>query len=116
MKRTDVAIDRELAEAVRSAWTAMLKKTRMPKPNEHPPADEPSPLGGYPVQFSVTIPQGKILQGTDYDSPHHTLPDEMVNIGFALQDYVKASPENRPALREKLLRRLRIFEKRVKQT
>lgn len=116
VKRSDVVIDRELAEAIRSAWTAMLKKTRTPKPSEHPTTDEPAPVGDYAVQFSVTTPQGKILQGTDYDSPEHTLPDEMVNIGFALQDYAKGSPGNRPAMREKLLRRLRRFERRVNQT
>jgi hypothetical protein len=116
VKRTDVVIDRELAVAIRSAWIAMLKKTRMPKPNEHPPADDPPPVGGYPVQFSVTTPQGKILQGTDYDSPDHTLPDEMVNIGFALQEYATALPGTRPALREKLLRQLRSFEQHVNRT
>lgn len=116
VKRTDVDIDRQLAEAVRSAWIAMLKRTRVPRPNEHLPADEPARLGDYPAQFSVTTPQGKILLGTDYDSLENTLADEMVQIGYALDEYTSASQGARPALREKLLSQLRRFEKRVNQT
>jgi hypothetical protein len=101
-KDVDVPIDIHFAIAVQRAWATMLLKTRWP---------EKSFLGadGYSAEFSCSVGSAGGVYGYTW-SPRGGLTKEMVDLGFALADYCKASESKRPQLRQQLMKRLKDFE------
>jgi hypothetical protein len=104
-KDLDVPIDIDFAMAVQRAWATMLLKSRYP---------EKSFLGadGYTAEFSASIRGVGGVYAYTW-SPSAGLTKEMVDLGFVLADYCKATAAERPQRREKLMARLKEFHERA---
>jgi len=104
-KDFDVPIDIDFAMTVQRAWATMLLKSRFP---------EKSFLGadGYTAEFSVSIRGVGGVYGYTW-SPSDGLTKEMVDLGFVLADYCKASAAERSQRREKLMARLKEFQEKA---
>lgn len=105
VRDVNVPIDIDFAMAVQRAWATMLLKSRYP---------EKTFLGadGYSVEFSVWVRSAGAVYGYAW-SPTRGLTKEMVDLGISLADYCKAPARERPQRREKLMARLKSFEKRA---
>ena len=104
--RADASVDRELAVAIQRAWASMLLRTRYPAKDYHG-------LDGFTAQFSVFVRGMGQIYGETW-SPRHGLPKEFVELGFAVAEYASATPNDRRAIRAKLVKRLRNFERQAR--
>jgi hypothetical protein len=108
VSRQDVVVDRQLVVAVQRAWTAMLLQTRY--------AERTSMFTDAPtVWFSVECRNLFTDLYGAITPPTHGLTKEMFDIGVALRKFCELPPEQRPAEREKLISRLKAFERKARK-
>ena len=106
--RTEALIDSEFGLAIFKAWTSMILNTRYAKkPREHI-------TDGTYYRASVTPGGYPTIYGETH-SPHAGLPKEFVELGETLAEYPSSNPADRPAVRAKLLKRLRSLESRARR-
>ncbi len=94
----EIPIDAQLAMSIEKAWTAVIMRTRYPD-------DTYLGLDGWRTEFSVFVRGLGTLYGQLW-SPSKGLPKELMDMGCALSDYVKASATERIPMRKKLIQSL----------
>jgi hypothetical protein len=88
--RYDADVPREVAATVQRVWAAVLQQTRYPKAAY-------AGLDGATAEFSVTVRGLGVLEGEIW-SPKEGLPAALMQMGFRLAKYCKATPEKRRSM------------------
>jgi hypothetical protein len=101
IKRIDIDIDRELALAIQKTWQAMLAHN----PVADPDAERHISVDGYSAEFSVRMPDGKMII-RETSNPHGPPATDFVQVGLLLANYCRAPQNERAKRRKELLKGL----------